>query len=78
MIIMLSAFHDFENQQEWLTNVKKYMKPEASMVIIDGHDNHTRLNKEKVVSMADDAGFVLTQYETFLSSDFIYVFKIKK
>jgi len=78
MIIMLRAFHDFENQEEWLVNAKKYMKPEAPLVIIDGHDKHTRLNKEKVLKMADDAGFELTQYETFLPSDFIYVFKLKQ
>lgn len=77
MIIMLNAFHDFERQEEWLANVKKYMKPEATLVIIDGHDNHTRLNKEKVLKMAVNAGFDLSQYETFLPSNFIYVFKLK-
>jgi len=78
MIIMLHAFHDFTKKVEWLKNAKKYMKESASLVIIDRHDSHTRLNKKRVQEMGEEAGYILTQYETFLSSDYIYVFKIVK
>jgi hypothetical protein len=53
------------------------MKPDATLVIIDGHDDHTQLNKEKVEKMGEEAGYQLVQYETFLAEDFIYVFRIK-
>jgi len=78
MIIMLHAFHDFTKKVEWLKNAKKYMKESASLVIIDRHDSHTRLNKERVQELGKEAGYLLAQYETFLSSDYIYVFKIVK
>ena len=77
MVIMLHAFHDFEKKVEWLKNVKHYMKPEAALVIIDGHNSHTKLNKERIQKMGEDAGFELVRYETFLPRDFIYVFRIK-
>ena len=76
MIIMLHAFHDFEKKVEWLKNAKKYMKPRATLVIIDSHDPHTGLDKSKVSAMGEEAGLELVQYETFLQDDFIYVFKI--
>lgn len=77
MVVMLRAFHDFEKKVEWLKNAKKYMKPDATLVIIDGHDYHTQLNKEKVEKMGEEAGYQLVQYETFLTEDYIYVFRIK-
>ncbi|MCK4646637.1 MAG: class I SAM-dependent methyltransferase [Candidatus Aminicenantes bacterium] len=77
MVVMLRAFHDFEKKVEWLKNAKKYMKPDATLVIIDGHDYHTQLNKEKVEKMGEEAGYQLVQYETFLTEDFIYVFRVK-
>jgi ubiquinone/menaquinone biosynthesis C-methylase UbiE len=76
MVIMISAFHDFTKKAEWLQNVKKYMKKDAKLVIIDGHDSHTGFNKETVTKLGEDAGFSLIQYETFLSSSFIYVFQM--
>lgn len=77
MVVMIRAFHDFEKKVEWLKNTKKYMKPDATLVIIDGHDDHTQLNKEKVEKMGEEAGYQLVQYETFLTEDYIYVFRIK-
>ena len=78
MVVMIRAFHDFEKKVEWLKNTKKYMKPDATLVIIDGNDNHTQLNKEKVERMGEEAGYQLVQYETFLTEDYIYVFRAKK
>lgn len=78
MVIMLHAFHDFEKKVEWLKNAKRYMKPMASLVIIDSHDHHTGLEKSKVSRMGEEAGLELVQYETFLSDDFIYVFKMSE
>jgi ubiquinone/menaquinone biosynthesis C-methylase UbiE len=77
MVVMIHAFHDFEKKVEWLKNAKKYMKPDATLVIIDGHDNHTQLNREKIEKMGEEAGYQLVQYETFLTEDFIYVFRVK-
>ncbi len=77
MVVMIRAFHDFEKKVEWLKNTKKYMKSDATLVIIDGHDNHTQLNKEKVQKMGEEAGYQQVQYETFLAEDYIYVFRVK-
>ena len=76
MIIMINAFHDFEKKNEWLENVKQYMKQGAPLVIIEGHDDHTKLNKKIMIEIGDKAGYKLVQYETFLPEDFVYVFKL--
>ena len=68
---------EVDKLEETLKNAKKYMKPDATLVIIDGHDYHTQLDKEKVQKMGEEAGYQLVRYETFLSEDYIYVFRIK-
>ena len=35
MVFMIAAFHDFEEPVAWLENVKRYMKPKASLVIVE-------------------------------------------
>jgi hypothetical protein len=68
----------------WLKNVKKYMKPNASLVIIDGDPDILGFGwkyenkREEVIQMAEEAGFKLDRLETFLlPTDYIYVFHLK-
>jgi ubiquinone/menaquinone biosynthesis C-methylase UbiE len=76
MIIMLHALHDFEDQEGWLENVQQYMKPGATLVLIEAHNYHTRFDYETVKELGERTGFSLVQYETFLTRDFIYVFRL--
>ncbi len=37
MVIMRSVFHDLENPLSMLENIKKYIKPNAPLVVVEGH-----------------------------------------
>ncbi len=39
MVIMRSVFHDLENPLSMLENIKKYLKPNAPLVVIEPHPN---------------------------------------
>ncbi|MFC2158601.1 class I SAM-dependent methyltransferase [Acidobacteriota bacterium] len=77
MILMIYAFHDFTEQEEWLRNAKKYLKPTASIVIFDREDSHTNLSKEYVSSLGENAGYKLTHYENFHSGLYIFILQMK-
>ncbi|MBA7587331.1 hypothetical protein ES708_29357 [subsurface metagenome] len=78
MVTMLYAFYDFTEKDVWLKNVKKYMKKDASLVIFDGQDAHTGMNKEMVVNLGKRTGFELLKHEQFHSGLWIYILYIKK
>jgi ubiquinone/menaquinone biosynthesis C-methylase UbiE len=77
MVIMLYAFHDFTEKEAWLKNVKKYMKKDASLVIFDGQDAHTGMNKELVANLGRSAGFQLMQHDKLHGGLWVYVLQIK-
>ncbi|MBN1273047.1 MAG: methyltransferase domain-containing protein [Candidatus Aminicenantes bacterium] len=77
MVTMLYAFHDFTEKEQWLRNVKKYMKDDASLVIFDGQDAHTGLNKEVVSNIAGKTGFELLKHEHLHNGIWVYVLNIR-
>lgn len=77
MVIMLYAFHDFTEKEAWLRNVKKYMKRDASLVIFDGQDAHTGMNKELVANLGKSAGFRLMQHDKLHGGLWVYILLIK-
>jgi len=77
MVIMLYAFHDFTEKEAWLKNVKKYMKRDASLVIFDGQDAHTGMNKELAANLGRSAGFQLMQHDKLHGGLWVYVLHIK-
>jgi len=84
LVIMIMAFHDFEQPVKWLENLKKYITPSTPLIIIDcdpdrwgrGHDHFMR--KDKVVRTVEKAGYKLVHIYMFLARDNIYVFHINK
>jgi ubiquinone/menaquinone biosynthesis C-methylase UbiE len=77
LVLMLYAFHDFTEKEAWLKNVKKYMKREASLVIFDGQDSHTGMNKELVANLGRSAGFQLIQHDKLHGGLWVYILCIK-
>jgi ubiquinone/menaquinone biosynthesis C-methylase UbiE len=78
MVVMVHAFHDFEKPVEWLENLKRYLKPGATVVVIDRDPaktggSHT-LPKEKILSYTKQAGYTLQRDATFLKQDLIMIF----
>jgi ubiquinone/menaquinone biosynthesis C-methylase UbiE len=61
LVVIVHAFHDFSQPVEWLRNVRKYLRPGATVAIIDrdpsqGAEGHF-WPRERILGYAADAGF---------------------
>ena len=83
MVIMVAAFHDFEQPVAWLENVKPSMKPEATLVIIErdpdrwGRGWNHFMTKKEILNTVKQADYELVRIETFLSTHNVYIFRLK-
>ena len=53
------------------------MKLDASLVIFDGQDAHTGMNKELVANLGKRAGFQLLRHDQLHSGLWVYILHIK-
>jgi ubiquinone/menaquinone biosynthesis C-methylase UbiE len=74
IVTMLHAFHDFTQPVKFLVNLKKSLKNEGIVVVIDWR---TILKKERVVALFEEAGYKLLREETFLERDYVVIFKLR-
>ena len=74
-VVMLRALHDFTQKVAWLRHLKKYMKPEALLIIFEEEDYHTDMSEEKITEIADAAGYTLLE-RTHLHNG-IYLYKLR-
>jgi ubiquinone/menaquinone biosynthesis C-methylase UbiE len=79
LVVIVHAFHDFTQPVEWLRNVKKYLRPGATVAIIDrdpsqGGDSHF-WPRERIVRYAEEAGFEPTKVIDSISRHLIVVIK---
>lgn len=81
MAFMCYVLHDLTKPVTLLQNLKKYLKPNATLVVMDQEPGKTGsyhfLEKEKLIKLVQDAGYQLIQTETFLVKDNFYIFRIK-
>jgi ubiquinone/menaquinone biosynthesis C-methylase UbiE len=90
MAIMVLVYHMIENPDNLLKNLKKSLKPGATLAIIDPHDelidrefaidrskNDLKVPsiKERIEISSKAAGYELLKIETFLTSDYIFILK---
>ena len=81
MVVIVHAFHEFTQPVAWLENLKKYMKPGATLAILDrdpdrwGGMHYHFLSREKVVVLMKSAGFKNITVDTTLKYDNIYLAK---
>jgi len=80
LVVVVHAFHDFSQPVQWLINLKKYLRPGASLAIIDrdpaqGAESHF-WTKERIVGHASEAGYVLVKTVDDISAHLILVFKL--
>ena len=83
MVLMVYVLHMLEKPLEFMENVKKYLKPEAPLVIIErntlgdrGHPPSFMSNRQ-ILETLERTNYVLVRTETFLPKDTIYIFKLK-
>ena len=74
-VVMLRALHDFTQKVAWLRNLKKYMKPDALLIIFEEEDYHTQMSEERITELADESGYTLLE-RTHLHNG-IYLYKLK-
>lgn len=81
MVIMVNVVHCLEKPVELLRNVGNALKPDGSIVIVEGNlDKEPSaagewFSRSKLLKIYEDAGYVLVREETFLPSDNIYFLK---
>lgn len=80
MVVVVHAFHDFSRPVEWLVNLKKYLRPGATLAIIDrdpaqGAESHF-WTKERIAGHAREAGYSLVKTVDDISAHLILVFTL--
>lgn len=82
MVFMCYVFHDLKKPVEFLINIKKSLKPQATVVILDqdpGKTGSTHFYKKEILlKKIEAANYKVLRIETFLSKDNIYICRPKK
>lgn len=65
MVVVVHALHDFDKPVEWMVNLKKYLRPGATLVVIDidperNHDRHF-WPRARILDYASQAGYELVK-----------------
>jgi len=81
LVVVVHAFHDFSQPVEWLVNLKAYLRPGATVAIIDrdpaqGAESHF-WSRDRIERHAAEAGYELTKAVDDISSHLILVFRPK-
>jgi ubiquinone/menaquinone biosynthesis C-methylase UbiE len=79
LVVIVHAFHDFSRPVEWLRNVKQYLRPGASVAVIDrdpgqGAEDHF-WPRERILRYAEEAGFEPVKIVDEVSRHLIIVLK---
>ena len=79
LIVIVHAFHDFGRPVEWLRNARNYLRPGATVAIIDrdpaqGGDSHF-WPRERILRYAGEAGFAPVKVVDTISRHLIIVIK---
>jgi ubiquinone/menaquinone biosynthesis C-methylase UbiE len=84
MVIMVYVLHMLDKPVEFMQNVKKYMKPDTPLVIIERNTHQDRghaasfMSNQQILDTLQESDYVLERTETFLPKDTIYILKQKK
>ena len=81
MVVMMYVFHDLTKPVPFLVNIKKCLKPGATVVIIDrdperyGEQYDHFMKKSEILEEIKKANYILLDIKTFLPRDNIYIAK---
>jgi ubiquinone/menaquinone biosynthesis C-methylase UbiE len=82
MVVVALCFHDFTEPVRWLKNLKKYLRPDAEVAIIDGDPqksgNPHHVSRKRVIDYFQQAGYEAIEGvdDSFLEEDMILVFRL--
>ena len=83
MIIMVYVFHMLDKPLKFMENIKKYMRSDTPLVIIERDTNRERahppsfMTKAQILETIQKTDYQLVSIKTFLPKDTIYIFKRK-
>lgn len=81
MSVMVYVLHEISQPVPFLANLKKYLKKDGMLVIIERKINEDKshvppfLKSEQILDIAGQSGFSHVATKTFLTYDNIYIFK---
>jgi len=84
MVIMLYVLHHLDRPIEFLQNLEGYLKPGASVVIIEKNHHMERshppqfMTGRQVLETIEESGYELEKTETFLPRDTIYIYRVRR
>jgi ubiquinone/menaquinone biosynthesis C-methylase UbiE len=84
MVIMVYVLHMLEYPLEFMNNVKKYMRPDTPLVIIERNTTRNRahapsyMSNQQILDTLQETDYLLVRTETFLEKDTIYIYKLKE
>ena len=83
MVVMVYVLHMLERPIPFLRNLRSYLKPGGSLVIIERNTTVERahypsfMTNREILDTVSETGYELDRTETFLPRDTIYVYKAK-
>ena len=87
MVIMRNVFHDLEHPLSMMENIKKYLKPDASLVVVEPHSSEPSnvtslpmhlLTEKEFLSIVEQSSYTLLDPVEIPSWWSVYVFKVDK
>jgi ubiquinone/menaquinone biosynthesis C-methylase UbiE len=84
MIVMMLVYHELEKPVLYFQNLKKYLKPGATVVVIDrdpqrwGQGEDHFMKTYDILDKVEESEYELVRLETFLEIDNIFIFRPKK
>ena len=81
LVVVVHAFHDFDQPVEWLVKTRKYLRPGGALAIVDcdpsqGAESHF-WTRERILGHAASAGYEMTKLVDDISRHLIIVLKPK-
>jgi ubiquinone/menaquinone biosynthesis C-methylase UbiE len=80
LVIMVYALHDFAEPQAFLEKLKDSLRPGAAVVILDRDPDATGerhyMPRQRLLSLFEASGYVLSKEETFVKNHLLLVFRI--
>ena len=79
LVVIVHAFHDFDRPVEWLVNLKKYLKPGATVAIIDMDPDQEGprhfWSRDRILDYGSKAGYERVRVVDDISRHLVVVLK---
>ncbi len=84
MIVMVYVLHHLKKPVDFMNNLKKYLKPDGTVVLIEQNMDHDRthaeefMSKRQILDTLEKSSYELVKTETFIKDDTVYIYRIDR